>query len=103
MKLMTKELENTMPKYGGTEDTPIQEKIAWVKFFSPMSSWTWYGLEYDPKERIFSGYVDGHERELGDFSLEELESVRLPMGLRIERDIAFRPKTLGAIYPDLKP
>jgi hypothetical protein len=37
----------------------------------------------------FFGLADLHEKELGYFSLEELQSVRLPFGLRIERDMYF--------------
>ena len=33
--------------------------------------------------------VDGHEKELGDFSLEELEAVKGAFGLGIERDEYF--------------
>ncbi len=42
-----------------------------------------------------------HERELGYFSLRELESVRGALGLPIERDLYWRPKTLREIAPAL--
>ena len=58
-----------------------------MKFFTPWSSWTWYGSEYDPKHGIFFGVVVGLEREFGYFSLEELEGIRGPGGLTIERDL----------------
>jgi hypothetical protein len=38
--------------------------------------------------------VIGLEIELGYFSLSELKSVKGPMGLPIERDLHFEPKTL---------
>ena len=47
------------------------------------------------------GLVDGHEKELGYFSLKELESVRGPFGLPIERDIHWQPKTLEEIAPEM--
>jgi len=37
----------------------------WFKFFHPMSSWTWYLTEYDPKERLAFGLVAGFETEIG--------------------------------------
>ena len=40
------------------------------------------------------GLVYGLEKELGYFSLNELESVRGPLGLGIERDKSFKPKPL---------
>jgi len=38
--------------------------------------------------------VSGLEVELGYFSLSELESVKGPLGLPIERDLFFEPQTL---------
>ena len=45
--------------------------------------------------------VSGHEKELGYFMLGELEEVRGSMGLPIERDLHFKPKTLAEIEPDM--
>ena len=50
--------------------------------------------------RMF-GLVDGHVKELGYVSLNELMSVRGPMGLAIERDIYWSPKKLGDIAPEI--
>jgi hypothetical protein len=36
----------------------------------------------------------GHERELGYFSISELEEIRGPGGHRIERDLYWRPRPL---------
>ena len=64
-----------------------------VKFFTPDSSWSWYGSEFDGED-IFFGLVIGFVAEFGYFSLSELESVRGPLGLPIERDEHFEPKSL---------
>ena len=85
MKLLTKEIEARLPALRSTEHDEDPSVI--VKFFTPDSSWTWYATEYDPVDRIFFGLVDGHEKELGYFSLDDLESVRGPLGLPIERDL----------------
>lgn len=90
MKLLTKELRGKLPKLYTTESIPTDEKVAVVKFFTPDSSWTWYAVEFDGED-IFFGLVDGHEKEWGYFSLSELQSVRGPMGLPIERDKFFLP------------
>ena len=66
-----------------------------LKFFTPDSSWTWYLTEYDPEERLAFGLVIGHERELGYFSFTELEQLRGPMGLPVERDLQFKPTPLS--------
>jgi Protein of unknown function (DUF2958) len=73
------------------EDDPI----ARVKFFTPDSSWTWYCLEYSPEERLFFGLVHGHDRELGYFSLDEMEAARGPLGLPIERDLYWTPTPIS--------
>ena len=69
------------------------DALAQVKFFTPDSNWTWYASEFDGED-IFFGLVAGFEVELGYFSLSELQSVRGPWGLPIERDLHFEPKTL---------
>lgn len=71
------------------------DPIARVKFFTPDSSWTYYVTEYDPVERLCFGLVVGLERELGYFSLDELESVKGPLGLAIERDLHWNPRPLS--------
>ena len=40
------------------------------------------------------GLVSGFEVELGHFSLKELREVKGPMGLPIERDLYYEPKSL---------
>ncbi|ATB69051.1 hypothetical protein SJPD1_0939 [Sulfurospirillum diekertiae] len=96
MKLLTKELEAKLPPLY-SQDGRGDEAIALVKFFTPDSSWTWYATEYDAKERIFFGLVDGFEMELGYFSLDELQSIKGSLGLSVERDIYFSPTKLSTL------
>lgn len=93
MKLLTKENLAALPPLRSQEGKG-EEAIAQVKFFTPWTNWTWYASEYDPKEGLFFGKVHGHEVELGYFSLAELEEVRGPAGLRIERDRFWTPRPL---------
>jgi hypothetical protein len=72
------------------------EAIAIVKFFAPESLWTWYATEFDGEDTFF-GLVSGFEVELGYFSLSELQIVRTPLGLTIERDIYFQSKSLRVL------
>lgn len=101
MKLLTKEIEKKLPKLYSTEDIPCEEKIGAVKFFNPCGAGTWIGIEYDPEDKLFFGFVDLIDKEYGYFSLEELESIRLPFGLRIERDLHFTPKSMKDIIGEL--
>lgn len=73
----------------------VDDPLAVLKFFTPDGSWTWYLTEYDPEERLAFGLVVGHERELGYFSIKELEKPRGPLGLPIERDVNFQPTPLS--------
>lgn len=86
MKLLTKEILKKLPPLRATENLSNRQKKVIVKFFNPGGNGTWYALEYDPKERLFFGYVDLMEKELGYFSLDELEAFRGRFGLGIERD-----------------
>jgi hypothetical protein len=97
MKLMTKEILNKIPALYADENTPCDEKICYVKFFNPVGSYTWYATEFDPATGIFFGWVDGDFPEWGNFSLEEMQNVRLPFGLGIERDKFFTPKKMKEI------
>jgi hypothetical protein len=72
------------------------QAVAPVKFFTPDSGWTWYPTEFDGND-LFFGLVSGLEVELGYFTLSELEEVRGPLGLPIERDLYFHPKTLAEL------
>ena len=88
MMLLTKELREEFPKLYANSGKKDHEVKIIAKFFTPDSSWTWYATEFDGEDTFF-GLVDGHYKELGYFSLSELESVKGPMGLKIERDRHF--------------
>ena len=66
-----------------------------LKLFLPWSSWTWFITEYDPVDKLFFGMVHGIESEMGYISQEELEALRGPGGLTIERDLHFSPQALS--------
>jgi hypothetical protein len=100
MKLLTKEIKEKLPKLYSTEDTPLEEKTVVCKFFTPDSNWTWYVIEGEAQANgdfLMFAWVIGLERELGYVSLRELESVRGPLGLPIERDLHFKPRPLKEV------
>lgn len=73
-----------------------------VKFFNPLGAATWLATElYDDGDTLF-GLADlGFGcPELGCFSLSELAGIRLPFGLRIERDIGFSTTTSLSVWAD---
>ena len=91
MKLLTKQLREVLPPLYSQEkaETPT----VYARFFTADSNWTWFVTEGSEQEDDFLcfGYVIGLEEEWGYFLISELESVRGPLGLSIERDLHFRP------------
>jgi len=88
MELLTKEIEARFKEIGSQENE--KDPIVIAKFFNPTGAGTWYATEYNPEEKIFFGYASifgDHCDEWGDFSLEELKSVKGMGGLGIERDL----------------
>lgn len=70
---------------------PEPDPVPVVKLFNPCGAATWLATELDRDGDTLFGLADlGFGcPELGSFSLRELTSVRLPLGLRIERDAGF--------------
>ena len=73
--------------------------VALVRYFTPDGSATWYLSEYYPEDDVFYGYCDlgNGFPELGYVSRTELRETRGKMGLHIERDYYYTPKTLNNI------
>lgn len=112
MTLLTDEIKTTLPALYTQEHNPDPQVVA--KLFCPWGNWTRYATEGSPvnaegemipagdteqvsPDFLFFRWVVGCAAELGYFSLAELESVRGPFGLRIERDIHFAPKPFSEV------
>lgn len=94
--LIPKEIQNSIPDLYETEN--IKDPICHVKLFTPDAQWTWYVIELSKKDYdICYGYVKGLENELGYFSLSELEDIKGPLGLEVERDLLFTPVPISSI------
>lgn len=105
MKLMTKAIEKRFAKLGPQDTGFPAEQIVVAKFFTSWGRTAWYAIAYDPDTRLFFGYVKGPLGpdcdELGYFSLDELQSIRGPIGLGVERDLYWpETVTLGDIYAE---
>ena len=100
MKLVTQELENLFKKFPiRSQENKRGDAIVLVKYFNPTGVGTWYiteaGKETNGKY-LFYGYChlgDDQMAELGYVSQEELEILKLPFGLTIERDLYLPEKT----------
>jgi len=94
VRLLTADLRRRLPALYAASEEP--DPLVHAKFFAPWANWTWYAIEFDGED-LFFGLVDGHELELGYFSLSELESIRGPGGLTIERDLHYEPVRLQTL------
>ena len=99
MKLLTEALKKKIPGiYSGELPSAPRPRRFICKFFDTCGSWTWYVLEGEQREDgdfLFYGLVDGMEKEWGYFMLSDLESVRGPLGLGIERDMHFEDEEVA--------
>ena len=93
MELMTKKQEEQLVKnhklQQANPDKDMKNKAV-IKLFNPVGVGTWYFSEYDPETRIGFGVADLGFPEMGYTSLNQLEELKLPMGLKIERDLHFK-------------
>lgn len=107
MKLLTQELRKKLPALRSTEQEEDPKVVC--KFFTPWSNWTWFVLEGEPdldengqeEDFRFFGLVHGLEKEFGYFSLNELQGVKGPFGLGIERDLYWTPAPLSEVDPEM--
>ena len=94
MKLMTKELEKEFEKYPlGSQDGLLGQAKVIAKFFNPMGVGTWFITEAEKQEdgdyEMF-GYCHLGDDELAEFGyvmLSELQAIKGPLGMGIERDL----------------
>jgi hypothetical protein len=89
MKLLTKEIEKKLRHNSKHFDSDKDLKPT-VKYFNPCGSGTWLITELDEDGRMF-GLCDlgMGSPELGYVMLDELQTLKLPFGLGIERDLLF--------------
>jgi hypothetical protein len=109
VELLDDETREKLPKLYSNETQGL-DALAQVKYFTPDGGFTWYASEGSPVDEdgyydtdkgkvdfVFFGLVAGLEVELGYFSLSQLESVRGGLGLPVERDRFYEPKSLRAL------
>jgi hypothetical protein len=68
---------------------PETDHVPVVKFFNPLGEGVWLATSLDADGDTLFGLADLGEPELGSFSLAEMTSLRLPFGMRIERELLF--------------
>jgi hypothetical protein len=82
-----------IPKLYSSEETPLQDKKVYMKFF--LGGWTWLAMEFDGKDTFFGMVYSPMtpEGELGYFSFSELLNVKSGF-VEVDREIhGIQPRT----------
>jgi len=107
-KLLTQEIRKKLPPLHAQESEG-SKAIAYLKLFAPGSSFAWYITEGLPitddtgneLDLEFFALVEGQFRDIYYVALSEIERVGDSLGLPIELDLWWQPKTLEEIAPEL--
>lgn len=109
MKLLTKAIHEQLLRNGRLRAERAEQGLSEVdvipvvKLFTPDANCTWLLTELDPDDPDLAfGLCDlgmGFP-ELGPVLISEIESVRGPLGLPIERDRHFYPDKTLTVYDD---
>ena len=84
------------------DERPEPDPVPVLKLFNPLGAATWLATELGEDDDTLFGLADlGFGcPELGYFSLSEIASLRLPFGLRIERDVGFSTTVSLSVWTD---
>ena len=96
MELLTEELKRQLPPLDAIRHA--DDPIVHVVFYMPLMDWTWYLMEFDGRGQFY-GLEEGDQVKWGMFSLWELQQLRGPFGVEIQRDLDFTPTPLSEIPP----
>lgn len=99
MKLLDEELRQKLPPLNSqeAEDDPF----VYAKFFLPGTNTAWYVTEGEAagNEFVFFGFVTQPVNQFAEFHLSQLERIRGPHGVGVERAPEFTPGRLTNVVP----
>ena len=104
MKLLTQDVRKRLPPLRSQEQNP--DPMVPVKFFDPTGAATWWIIEGEDEDDDFLmfGFVnlgDLNCAELGNVSMNELQSFKGRFGIGIERDLYWMPVPLSEVRAKL--
>jgi hypothetical protein len=97
MKILTKEVLKAFAKQGYTGNMEASDIKIVMKLFNPTGAGTWYLYEKEDDD-IYWAFVnlgDIDNAECGTVSMQELLAFRGRFGLKIERDMSFKPLSMS--------
>ena len=103
MKIFTAEIKKAFAKQGDTSEMMPEDIKIIMKLFNPTGAGTWYIYEKlgevdsfeDDIYWCFANLGDIYNAECGTVSMSELLSFRGRFGLKIERDMSFKPLSIS--------
>jgi hypothetical protein len=103
-KLFPKYITKRFDKQGDTSQKELKDIKVLMKIFNPVGAGTWYLYEqYDTDVFMcFANLGNAMFAECGTVSIFELLSLRLPMGMTVERDQSFEPMSLQDVIDKIK-
>lgn len=97
---------DAIPALYATEDTPLDDKIAYARYYVRGGIGEWFVMEVDTSDDVQAlafGYADLGYGELGYFDLVALESVLIerPGGeaALVVRDLSWTPRPWSEVRP----
>lgn len=88
-----------LPILHANENTRPQNVVIHMHLF--LGGCDWYLAAYHPLERIFYGYAilnnDFDNAEWGYVALDELRTIRLRSGTKVDRDLNWRPRKASQV------
>jgi hypothetical protein len=108
LQLLPYEIRENLPILGSQQSKGGQAKV-WAKCYTAGDSFAWYITEgsarRDPEGKavdyLLYGLVAGEHRQLDCFWLSDLATFHSPVGLPVQRDSHWQPKSLAEIAPEL--
>ena len=97
MKILTQEILAAFKKQGKTGNKSAKDIGIVLKLCNPIGAGTWYIYEKEDED-IYWAFVNLGDidcAECGTVSMNELMTLRLPLGLHIERDKFFEPLSMS--------
>lgn len=93
-QLMTPALEKRFAEVGSQRS--VEDPVVITMFVNTIGKGIWLATEYDPKRRMFYGYISklgGSYDDWGEFFLVELASFKGTFGMGIERNEDFEERS----------
>ena len=92
-KLLTEELVKQIPGLYDSEETPVEDKLIFAHYFTASADWHIAELDRETGEMFGRCDLGLGFPEWGYVSIQDLAELKGQLGLPVERDLDFKPRT----------